>query len=235
MAVQTPPELPPEREPRHDYKDAKATVYPTPTTHPKGSQPGEYNAADVLLWLFCWPWALMRWIGRHHDWNRTKQNALGVAATFAVFAVFIAISIASMPTVEPVAQTPGSISQSDSEEAVEEAPEPTATPKPKPQMTSGQENALESAKDYLEYSGFSKKGLIQQLSSSAGEGYSRSDATYAANHAGADWNQEAVESAQSYLDMDSFSRSGLIEQLSSSAGEKFTPAQARYAVNKVYS
>jgi hypothetical protein len=110
------------------------------------------------------------------------------------------------------------------EPAVEKAPE----------MTSGQENALESAQSYLDMGGFSKAGLIGQLSSSAGEGFSKADATFAANHADADWNKEAVESAQGYLDMGGFSKASLIEQLSSSAGEKFTPAQARYAVSKVY-
>jgi hypothetical protein len=106
--------------------------------------------------------------------------------------------------------------------------------KPKPEMTSAQRNAVESAQRYLDMSGFSKKGLIQQLSSSAGEGFSRADATYAANHVGADWKAEAVESAQSYLEMGGISKQGLIEQLSSAAGEGFTVAQARYAVNKVY-
>jgi hypothetical protein len=113
-----------------------------------------------------------------------------------------------------------------------------ATEKPaekkKPEMTSGQKNALESAQNYLDMSGFSKAGLIQQLSSSAGDDFSKADATFAANHAGADWRKEAVESAQSYLDMTSFSKAGLVEQLSSSAGSKFTPAQARYAASKVY-
>lgn len=101
-------------------------------------------------------------------------------------------------------------------------------------MTSGQENALESAQSYVDMSGFSKANLIQQLSSSAGEGYSKADATFAANNVDADWNKEAVESAQSYLDMQGFSKANLIQQLSSSVGEKFTPAQARYAANKVY-
>jgi hypothetical protein len=263
MAVQTPPELPPEQEPRHDYKDAQATDYSTPTTHPKGSQPGEYNAADWLLWFICWPWALMRLLGRHHSWTRTKQNWSGVGATVGVVLVFTAIAVATTPPVEQpivtpapavtetstpaptqVAATPKATPKPKPAPAVTEtstpaptqvAATPKATPKPRPVMTSGQRNALQSAHGYIDLAGFSKAGLIQQLSSSAGEGYSRADATYAANHVGADWNQEAVESAQSYLDMTGFSRSGLIEQLSSSAGEKFTPAQARYAVNKVYS
>ena len=93
---------------------------------------------------------------------------------------------------------------------------------------------MESAKNYLSIGGFSKAGLIQQLSSSAGDGFSEADATFAANNAGADWNQEAVESAKNYLEIGGFSRSGLIEQLTSSAGDKYTPEQANYAVSKVY-
>jgi hypothetical protein len=92
----------------------------------------------------------------------------------------------------------------------------------------------ESAQSYIDMSGFSKKGLIGQLSSSAGEGFSKADATFAANNVDVDWRKEAVEAAQSYLDMTAFSKTGLIEQLSSSAGDKFTSAQARYAVSKVY-
>ena len=101
-------------------------------------------------------------------------------------------------------------------------------------MTSGQENALESAQNYIDMTAFSKKGLIGQLSSSAGEGFSRADATFAANNVDVDWRKEAVEAAQNYLDMTAFSKTGLIQQLSSSAGDKYTPAQARYAASKVY-
>jgi hypothetical protein len=82
--------------------------------------------------------------------------------------------------------------------------------------------------------GFSKNGLIEQLSPSAGEGFARADAVFAANHVDVNWNDEAVESAQGYLDMTSFSKDGLIEQLSSSAGEGFTLPQAQYAADKVY-
>jgi hypothetical protein len=94
--------------------------------------------------------------------------------------------------------------------------------------------ALESAASYLAMSGFSKQGLYEQLSSSAGEGFSQAEAQYAVDHVDADWNKEAVESARSYLEMSPMSRSGLIEQLSSSAGEGFTYEQTLYAVNKVY-
>jgi hypothetical protein len=94
--------------------------------------------------------------------------------------------------------------------------------------------ALESAESYIQISGFSKQGLYEQLSSSAGEGFTPSQAQYAVDHVGADWNKEAVESARSYLDIMPMSRADLIQQLSSSAGEGFTYEQALYAVNKVY-
>lgn len=94
--------------------------------------------------------------------------------------------------------------------------------------------ALESAESYLAMSGFSKQGLYEQLSSSAGEGFTQAEAQYAVDHVDVDWNKEAVESARSYLEMGGMSREALIEQLSSSAGEGFTYEQAVYAVNKVY-
>jgi len=115
---------------------------------------------------------------------------------------------------------------------------PTAQEKPaaekKPEMTSGQERALQSAEEYLGLTGMSKAGLIEQLSSSAGSGFSKSDATYAANHVDADFKKEAVEAARDYLKISPMSKDNLFEQLTSSAGSKFTPAQARYAVGKVY-
>lgn len=128
------------------------------------------------------------------------------------------------------------VSQNTKSEAAHE--ESTAAEKPaaakKPEMTSGQKRALQSAEQYLDLTGMSKAGLIEQLSSPAGAGFSKSDATYAAGHVEADFKKEAVESAKSYLDISPMSKDALFEQLTSSAGGKFTPAQARYAVGKVY-
>jgi predicted 3-demethylubiquinone-9 3-methyltransferase (glyoxalase superfamily) len=104
----------------------------------------------------------------------------------------------------------------------------------RPEMTSGQKNALQAAESYVDTMPFSKAGLIQQLSSSAGDGYSKADATFAANRVGADWNEEAVEAARNYLDTMPMSKDALIQQLSSAAGDKFTRAQAQHAASKVY-
>ncbi len=94
--------------------------------------------------------------------------------------------------------------------------------------TTGEKNALESAKSYLSFTAFSKSGLIEQLEY---EGYTYSEAKYAVDNCGADWYEQAALSAKRYLDFTSFSRSGLIEQLEY---EGFTTEQAEYAVNKVY-
>ena len=93
------------------------------------------------------------------------------------------------------------------------------------------ENALKSAQSYLEVGSFSRAGLIDQLSSSAGEGFPKADAAWAVSHLRVDWNAQAVKAGKGYLDTGSFSRAGLIDQLSSSSGDQFTKAQAIYAVN----
>jgi Host cell surface-exposed lipoprotein len=110
----------------------------------------------------------------------------------------------------------------------------TAVQASAPAMTTAQQNAVDSAHQYLSFEAFSKKGLIQQLSSSAGDGYPRSVAVWAVNHIRVNWNQQAVKSARNYLSIESFSRNGLVQQLSSSAGDGFTLAQAEYGVSRAY-
>jgi hypothetical protein len=95
-----------------------------------------------------------------------------------------------------------------------------------------QANAARNAQQYLDMTGFSRRGLIEQLSSDAGNGYSVADATAAVDSLTVDWNEQAARSAKQYLDMTGFSCSGLIEQLSSDAGSKYTRAQARYGAEK---
>lgn len=122
------------------------------------------------------------------------------------------------------------------------ATEPTKAPAPEaepaePKMTRSQENAVSSAKNYLEFKGFSRLGLIRQLSSSYGDDFKKSDAVFAVDYLektnDVDWNEQAVKSARSYLDFKSFSCNGLVDQLSSSYGDNFTEKQAKYAAKKV--
>ena len=96
--------------------------------------------------------------------------------------------------------------------------------------TRAEENAIKSAESYLSFSSFSRQGLIDQLSSEYGEGFTLAQATLAVDSLDVDFMAEAVESAESYLSFSSFSCQGLIDQLSSEYGEGFTLAQARHGV-----
>lgn len=94
-------------------------------------------------------------------------------------------------------------------------------------VTLSQKNALKKAKSYLDYSSFSRSGLIKQLEF---EKFSLEDATYAVDNCGANWNEQAIKKAKSYLDYSSFSAQGLIDQLKF---EGFTQKEAEYAIKSI--
>ena len=89
------------------------------------------------------------------------------------------------------------------------------------------QNAIRSAKDYLNFSAYSRKELILQLKF---EGYSEESATEAVDSLNIDWNEQAALSAKAYLDFSAYSRSGLIAQLKF---EGYTDAQAEYGAKAV--
>jgi hypothetical protein len=94
--------------------------------------------------------------------------------------------------------------------------------------------AVDAANGYLtEGQGFSEEGLIQQLTSTSGNGFTEAQADYAIDHVQADWDAQAVDAAKGYMQMGGFSQESLIQQLTSSAGNGFTEAQAEYAASKV--
>ena len=99
-------------------------------------------------------------------------------------------------------------------------------------LTGPQKNAVRSANQYLSMQGFSRDGLIQQLSSDAGDGYEVADATAAVDSLNVDWNKQAARSAQQYLSMQGFSCKGLVQQLSSSSGDRYTVSQATYGARQ---
>jgi hypothetical protein len=149
----------------------------------------------------------------------------------------VAVAAISTPTMTvPPTMTPEPTVQPTPEPTVEPTPDPTPeataeptpapTPKPTPQLTLEQENAIGTAGDYLDYSAFSRSGLIGQLKY---EGYSTAVATFAVDHVTVNWNEQAYLSAKAYLDYTHFSRSGLIGQLKY---EGFTTKQATYGVTK---
>ncbi len=83
-----------------------------------------------------------------------------------------------------------------------EKPTESQTPPAQGSATTGERNALKKAQSYLDFSAFSRDGLIGQLEY---EGFSNSEATYGADNVGADWNEQALKKAKSYLDFSAFS------------------------------
>lgn len=117
------------------------------------------------------------------------------------------------------------------------APEPTqpAQVDTGPTYSIAQQQAIASAQSYIDdEGGFSRLGLIDQLHSTAGEGFSLRLAKFAVAHIAVNWKHQAVLSAQSYMQTEpGWSFSSLVDQLSSPYGENFTYAQAVYAAHKV--
>lgn len=133
-----------------------------------------------------------------------------------------------------VASSPVSAAANAPAPAAPAAPETTPAPPAGPSMTTAQQQAVDAAQGYLSMGeGFSYQGLLQQLTSSAGNGFATPDAEFAINYLHPDWDAQAVEAAKGYLQMGGFSRASLIQQLTSSAGNGFTEAQAEYAANQV--
>lgn len=117
--------------------------------------------------------------------------------------------------------------------ATSSVPVSVAPPTPDtPKFTPSQQNAIAKAQDYLDYTAFSREGLIKQL---AFEDFSDADATFAVENieanGGVDWNEQAVKKAKDYLDYTSFSLDGLIDQLEA---EGFTPSEAQYGAQQAY-
>ncbi len=108
-----------------------------------------------------------------------------------------------------------------------------ATATPGSNLTASQQSAVRSANAYLRISGFSRQGLIDQLSSPFGDKYPVADATVAVDSLNVDWNAQAVKSANAYLRISGFSCQGLIDQLSSQYGDKYTVPQARHGATQV--
>lgn len=100
-------------------------------------------------------------------------------------------------------------------------------------MTPSQQAAIRSAQSYLDFKGFSRQGLIDQLTSEYGDQFSVDDATFAVDSLDVDWNEQAAKTAQSYMEFKGFSCQGLIDQMTSEYGDKFTGDEARHGAESV--
>lgn len=179
--------------------------------------------------------------------HRTRNIILGLIGGLALVIVIAAEasngSNGNSPASNGLSNPPAAQGTAPSSPAAttDASPSPTAPPSPTPPpMTVSQQQAVDSAQSYLQTEpGFSYQGLIDQLDSSAGEGFSVADATFAVNYVAPAsdttfWDAQAVDSAKSYMQTEpGWSACGLVQQLDSSAGEQFTQAEAEYAVQQV--
>jgi hypothetical protein len=156
-----------------------------------------------------------------------RNTLLGVAGLIVLIAIIANVSRGGSNKPSSSPSSPAAAAASAPSSAPASAPAA-------PQYTVAQQQAITAAEQYLSMgSGFSRAGLIQQLDSSAGSGFSESLALFAVNHVQVNWDQQAVEAAKGYMQMGGFSYSSLVQQLESSAGAGFTPAQARYGARSV--
>lgn len=158
--------------------------------------------------------------------TRTSVAAMGCLVIILIFGVLTAIGAIFGGGSPSSSITPSTSSAVPSDSGAIKSG--TSSSPTSPGLTAAQRNAARSARSYLEMSGFSRQGLIDQLSSEYGNQYSVTDATAAVDSLAADWNAQASRSAASYLEMSGFSCQGLIDQLSSPHGNKYTVEQASY-------
>lgn len=164
--------------------------------------------------------------------GRGAKIGIGVgAALLALFAIgSLSGGGSDDTTATPATSAADPTPQDTPTPAVEDTPTPEetaeveATPAEveEPTFTVAQENAIETAQNYIALTAFSKSGLIGQLKF---EGYTMAEAKFAVEHLDIDWNKQAAKKAEEYLNTGSFSRSGLIDQLEF---EGFTRKQAEY-------
>ena len=152
------------------------------------------------------------------------KNKLAVAfSLLTIGALLSGCSIgASNVDAEPQDTTQQSSEQSETAQA-----EAETVPEESSNETLGQSNAVAKAESYLDFSAFSRKGLIEQLEF---EGFDTADAQYAVDKVDPDWNEQAALKAKSYLEFSSFSRTGLIDQLKF---EGFSDAEAEFGATAV--
>lgn len=116
-----------------------------------------------------------------------------------------------------------------------ESPEESEAPYKQP--SEGSKDAYTDALIYVDMTGYSRQGLIDQLTSEWGNGYSVEDATKAVDALEAngevDWNEQAVKAALNYIESMSYSEKTTLEELQSEYSGKFTKEQAEYAIKHI--
>ncbi|NHA67866.1 Ltp family lipoprotein [Phycicoccus flavus] len=153
----------------------------------------------------------------------TRQLSLAAAAGAAVLALLSGCGSVDTYAAQDVGSEAGTTSSAPRSAASSKTAKPA---KKGPSLTKEQRNAVRQARNYLDLTPFSQKGLVEQL---VFEGYSKKDATKAVGTLRVDYRKQAARAAKNYLDLSPFSRKGLVDQL---VFEGYTKAQAGYGVEQ---
>lgn len=159
------------------------------------SDPGQSDPAQTRVgrarssrWIVCvaLPLLAVLVVGTVGGCKETRKAAAVTTATVTETVTPSTTTVTSALAPAPTeADTDTSEVEVTSPETTVEATAATSTHlAPTGASSSGQRNALAKADAYLEMSGFSYSGLVEQLEY---EGFSTADATYAADNCGADW------------------------------------------------
>jgi hypothetical protein len=154
------------------------------------------------------------------DEPSTAASSQPVVETRTVTVEPIPSGTTQQPTTEEVAEPTST--------AVAPPPPPPAAPDTRSSMSSGVRNAADKASDYLDFTSFSRSGLIEQLEF---EDFSTADAAAGVDSLDVDWMEQAEKKAKEYLDFTSFSQQGLVEQL---VFDGFTQSQAQHGAQSQY-
>lgn len=161
--------------------------------------------------------------GKKNPTGKTSPAAMGCLILLVLFVVLPVIGKAVGP-----ASSAATIPESAVGAGLSRfAQVPTVQEPSEPAMPIGQAQATLKAKSYLRMGGFSRKGLIHQLTF---EGFSDTEASATVDRIAPDWNEQAAQKAKSYLKMGGFSRKSLIHQL---VFEGFTSDQAEFGAQSV--
>ena len=185
------------------------------------------GALLVFVSLGVFAWSALGLISPRIARLRGRLQAVGL---FGLSVVLFAVAGAMLP--EPSPEAEREVTRNADGEAVRAAERERPASTRGTGLTIAQRNAVRSANSYLQLSGFSRRGLIEQLSSDFGDGYNVGDATVAVDSLSVDWNAQAARSAAAYLQISGFSCRGLIQQLSSDAGDSYTVEQATYGATQ---
>ena len=203
----------------------------------------------ILMLLVFFPVGLfLMW--RYSEWNKVVKIIISVICALALIMYMFGGSSDDKKKTEdkPKAQQEQTVDEDAQEET--EVTDEKVTEESKStekEQSSGddmdswsaeQKNCYKAAKQYIDVMPFSRQGLIDQLSSDAGNKYPEDVAEFAVSkleeRGEVDWDEQCEKAAQNYLDTMAFSKDQLIDQLCSDAGSKFTREQAERAVAKVY-